>query len=430
MPSNILLMDSLVIRYYIDDVWIYDDIGTPAHQDIENGILYLLNQEDDEDICESIAKFISDSSRLNRDSYSLIDRILRHKFETFKEVHDLLDKKNIKSLPKKIEIEDKCSLYNTEDDVEESDLDNLEANHEPSEVDLVDKENHNSSNNKESSEYNTHREKQRKRNSGEELLPPTKPKKSNSRSGMRHTGSSHSHHDNSKTHNKRSVPIEYKKKKLSLNSNRENVSPNDRKPVYVGTKKDAESNECSKQHDHATEIGNRGEDYVIEHAKDYVLSDSNIFDKAPTNNEGYDIRELDSDGEIVRYIEVKTLTGEWGEGGVAVTPSQLEFAQVYDNWWLFVVENINTKNTAIHSFKNPVQEANRFMFDNSWKQLATTNNQKQPFVPKVGDKYQLNDVQYEVVDIEAKGKLYKVSLRDIKTGNQLNKKFDHSWEKC
>ncbi len=35
----------------------------------------------------------------------------------------------------------------------------------------------------------------------------------------------------------------------------------------------------------------------------------------------------DKSGQIIRYIEVKTLTGKWGEGGVGITEHQLEFAQ-------------------------------------------------------------------------------------------------------
>ncbi len=77
-------------------------------------------------------------------------------------------------------------------------------------------------------------------------------------------------------------------------------------------------------------------------------------------------------GQIIRYIEVKTLTGKWGEGGVAITKNQIEFAlEKNDKWWLFIVEGINTESPKnILSLRIPVLEANRFMFDSSWKQLA------------------------------------------------------------
>ncbi len=168
----------------------------------------------------------------------------------------------------------------------------------------------------------------------------------------------------------------------------------------------------------------------MERSTNHLLSRSNIFVKAPTNNKGYDILEKDTHGEIVRYIEVKTLTGDWGEGGVSVTESQLEFAQAYDNWWLFVVENINTQNTSVHTFENPVQQANRFMFDCSWKQLSETAQKTHPVIPKEGDRYLLSNSIYEVNSIESKGKLYKVILKETETGEEVTKKFDPSWKKC
>ncbi len=108
----------------------------------------------------------------------------------------------------------------------------------------------------------------------------------------------------------------------------------------------------------------------------------------------------------------------------------MEFAQVYDNWWLFVVENINTQNTNVHIFENPVQQANRYMFDHSWKQLAESAKKNLSVAPKEGDTYLLPDGnKYEVISIEAKGKLYKVRLKETKTGEVVPKKFDPSWEK-
>ena len=107
----------------------------------------------------------------------------------------------------------------------------------------------------------------------------------------------------------------------------------------------------------------------------------------------------------------------------------MEFAQVYDDWWLFVVENINTQNSTVHIFKNPVQQANRFMFDHSWKQLAETVKKNQSVAPIVGDTYLLSDGIYEIKSIEPKGKFYKVMLKETQTGKEVTKKFDHSWEK-
>ncbi len=108
----------------------------------------------------------------------------------------------------------------------------------------------------------------------------------------------------------------------------------------------------------------------------------------------------------------------------------MEFAQAYDNWWLFVVENINTENTSVHILENPVQQANRFMFDSSWKQLAETAIKNQLEEPKKGDKYLLTDGVYEVNSIEPMGAFFKVKLKNAQTTKEVTKKFDPTWEKC
>lgn len=438
LPSQIFLMDSLVVRYFIDEIWIFDDINTPTYQDTENSILYLLNQDDDDDMCDNIAKFISASSGLSGDSRSLIERILRKKFDSYEEIRDLLDKKNIKSLPEKIETDEGFSLYgdsgvteNIEEDEQNSHNINSEAEHSSSHEDNFSTE----VNTQSSSNASTGM--QRDDQSGVEIPPPINPKKSNS-SNAEDGANSLGDHNVNRGSQKGDVnrtdgtkPYGSNKNKLSSSTNNNIVSPNDRKPVYVGKEREFDSDKQREQKERATEIGNKGEGYILERSTNYLLSKSNKFEKAPTNNKGYDIIEIDSNGDIVRYIKVKTLTGVWGEGGVSVTESQLEFAQVYDNWWLFVVENINTQNTSVHIFENPVQQANRYMFDHSWKQLAEPVKNNQSIAPKEGDTYLLSDGnKYEVISTEAKGKLYKVSLKENKTGKVVPKKFDPSWEKC
>ena len=186
LPSNVILMDSLVVRYFIKNDWIYDDMDTTAYQNIENMTLYLLNQDDDEDMCESIAKFISDTSELNRDSCFLINRIIRNKFDDSEKVRDFLDKKNIKSLPEKIELDEGFSLYSNNSMTEKPgvDEDGSFNNHPEDSVTQ--------------SNSNTLREKQSDAQSGVDIPPPIEPKKSNSSnmSGESKSFGDHNSHNN------------------------------------------------------------------------------------------------------------------------------------------------------------------------------------------------------------------------------------------
>jgi len=431
LPSNILLMESLVVKYYIDDTWIYDDIDTPTYQDTDNSMLYILNQEDDEDMCECLAEFISDSSDLSRDSFILINRILRHKFDSLEEICSLLDKKNIKLLPDKIEIHEGGSLYDDTSQDKNYDTDKEEPLDGVMELEFSSSPENTSV--KESQEQNdtaSLSSNQDVTQTGVVIPPPIKPKQSKPINVEGEENTSGKQNINGSNRTKGTSSGGNNTNRSDTKPQRKTVSSNDRKPVYVGKDKEIDPNEQREQKERATEIGNKGEYYVLERSSNYRLSKSNIFEKAPTGNEGYDILEIDSNGEIVRYIEVKTLTGRWGDGGVGVTVPQMEFAQVYDNWWLFVVENINTDNTSVHTFENPVQQANRFMFDGSWKQLSEASINNQLKEPKKGDKYLLEDGVYEVSNIEPIGALFKVRLKNTQTSNEITKKFDPTWDKC
>jgi hypothetical protein len=60
------------------------------------------------------------------------------------------------------------------------------------------------------------------------------------------------------------------------------------------------------------------------------------------NNPGFDMRSTAPDGSDERVIEVKGLSGEWGEAGVPLSVIQFHMAQQEgENYWLSVVEYAN-----------------------------------------------------------------------------------------
>ncbi|MBA6328135.1 DUF3883 domain-containing protein [Colwellia sp. MB02u-6] len=206
------------------------------------------------------------------------------------------------------------------------------------------------------------------------------------------------------------------------------VSSNNRLPVYVSSEQDS-GDSTSQKTNTATQIGDKGEDYVIDNQRKYVLSTSNQIKKAPRNNKGYDLIEVSETHDVIRYIEVKTLTGIWAEEGVGLTPAQFNLALDTQNWWLFVVENINTRNTEVHQFDNPVRLVNRFNFDSSWKQLIDTASTPEKPLPSIGDKIKLpdGDEEYQILSISPRGEINLFELVNA-FGKKVKKPYNNNWE--
>ena len=89
------------------------------------------------------------------------------------------------------------------------------------------------------------------------------------------------------------------------------------------------------------------------------------------HNRGYDIESLDSDGQIARYIEVKSLAGEWGPDGMPeLSPAQYDFARSNGQQvWLYVVEFAETA-PRITRINDPFEQATKYVFDPGWRALG------------------------------------------------------------
>lgn len=397
LPSNLTFVSQLIIEYSIENNFLFKSDET-SYED--EGELYILEQNNEDDMIEIIAKYICDTKNLSRDSFGWIERILRNRMNR-EEIHDFLNNKKVIDLPQEFDIDDTVFLLsnpNTEQFDEEIIYDtsiSQERNHE-----------------------------QLNREVEGEIAPPIKPK-------------STSENISAKNHSVKHLESgfsPYLGKSSSNMNNKKIISSNDRKPVYVGKDKELDEIQATGQRESAKEIGDKGENYILTHKDTLLLSKDNYFQKTPTNNKGFDIYEKDTNGQIIRYIEVKTLTGQWAQGGVGITKDQLEFAQKEkDKWWLFVVENINTDNTKVYQFKNPILEANRFMFDSSWKQLTYQSKKIEKQEPKIDDKY---EVEIEglmttcvITNVKPRGVFFQVDLV-LETGKEIkNKKFNKSWKK-
>jgi hypothetical protein len=91
----------------------------------------------------------------------------------------------------------------------------------------------------------------------------------------------------------------------------------------------------------------------------------------PHQNPGYDIESRNESGEIERYIEVKSLSGDWDSYGAAVTPTQFRKAQTEgDRFWLYVVEHPERSDYQISAIRNPAGKVDQFLFDDGWRAIA------------------------------------------------------------
>lgn len=89
-------------------------------------------------------------------------------------------------------------------------------------------------------------------------------------------------------------------------------------------------------------------------------------------NKGYDIKSFDEDrATLLRYIEVKSLGGDWDADGVKLTVSQFESAEENgDRYWLYVVERAEKDDFTIHRIKNPAAQVMYYVFDAGWAGLS------------------------------------------------------------
>jgi len=497
----------LVVDYYVYGGFLFSDEDITAFEDKSDKTLYILEQDDSEDMIESIVKFISGLFALTQDSTFIIQRIIREQMDQ-NAIKAHLNKKHIKALPKELDIDDESIFnggeipYDKSDSSEEvintdetnkdkmedinqelEDKETLEGkddstlDEEDSEKDSVDIDSSIQSTTSEISKSRDTRNKNRddiKENrsnsktstnisppitprdptdldldtilgaldsitdsandeTGKEIAPPTTPRNSIDKDSETNRTTANSSGGSSNNKNNKNGF------ENNTNNNKNIPSSNSRMPVYVGKDNEEHDEEQSKERQRiAKERGDKGENLIVDRA-DLKISKDNIIEKASQNNPGFDLVEKAPNGDIVRYIEVKTLSGEWREGGVSLTPVQLKYAMNHqEKWWLFVVEGLELDNTVVHRLKNPVVEANKFMFDAGWKELAICPNTIQETtleteVPKEGEIYLVNEngknMKYEITKVKTTKVLTVIYAKKEGENSAKLVKLDENWEK-
>jgi sacsin len=139
------------------------------------------------------------------------------------------------------------------------------------------------------------------------------------------------------------------------------------------------------------------------------------------SNPGYDVIS-EGDGET-RYIEVKGTEVAWGERGVMLTPTQFFYARENPDrdYWLYVVEDVFSRNPQIHKIHNPSEKVDNFVFDGGWRQTVESAEGRgvKMSIPSPGDEVLQNGNVVGVVEtiLEA-GKFPLVIYRAIDRSQQ------------
>ena len=96
------------------------------------------------------------------------------------------------------------------------------------------------------------------------------------------------------------------------------------------------------------------------------------WEQTEPGNPGFDLYQTNADGEIVKWCEVKSLSGAWGDRPVTMSHTQFKFAQEKgDAYWLYVVEHAgDPEQIRLLRIQDPAGQARTFTFDQGWAEVA------------------------------------------------------------
>lgn len=87
------------------------------------------------------------------------------------------------------------------------------------------------------------------------------------------------------------------------------------------------------------------------------------------NNPGFDLCQRDQKGEIIKWCEVKSLSGRFSS--VSLTDTEFREAQKRGpRYWLYIVENASSRNPRIIKINDPAGKAEIFTFGKNWRNVA------------------------------------------------------------
>lgn len=87
------------------------------------------------------------------------------------------------------------------------------------------------------------------------------------------------------------------------------------------------------------------------------------------NNPGFDLYQTGRRGQITRWCEVKSLSGEFS--GVSLTHTEFKEAlKRGKRYWLYIVENVGSDDVVLIKINDPAGKAERFTYGTHWRKAA------------------------------------------------------------
>ena len=112
---------------------------------------------------------------------------------------------------------------------------------------------------------------------------------------------------------------------------------------------DEEQKEIARSENWTDPVNRAGMAIVIAYEKECKRHPIDMNKEKGENFPGYDVTSKETTNkEIERIIEVKSISGEWGQRGVTMSRTQFKAAQEYKNkYWLYIIEKVSDEHPQI-----------------------------------------------------------------------------------
>lgn len=111
-------------------------------------------------------------------------------------------------------------------------------------------------------------------------------------------------------------------------------------------------------------------------AIDFILSLEAGWQKTLAHNPGFDLFEAGTDGQPVRWCEIKAMTGRFADRPIGLSRTQFDCAREHgDAYWLYVVEQAGTDRARLIRIQDPAGKARTFTFDHGWLDVAAADDE-------------------------------------------------------